>query len=298
MQIVEYHEKYLPSLTRLINEQIASMPPSLHFNEEQVNWTIEQGAALWGIHFPGEKFTTAFQTLCVLEKREVIAAAQWLLPKDESSALTILWIVAEPGHPIPLRTLLHLIDRQADARGCGAINSSRFSFGVGWFGIPASWTHIVDAMVEMGYKKEPPWLLMAGDTATEAPVTKVEGLRYHWNMNKPSLEWEFSAYDGETLAGECYVWGIPVHAEDCLNVSQWATVELVEVPKAYRRRGIGKWMLAEQMRFHARRGVKHFMMWTGQRNKAARKLNESLGFTNVEKLVVLEKPRIIQPRLF
>jgi hypothetical protein len=86
MQIVEYHEKYLPSLTRLINEQITSVPPALHFTEEQVNWTIGQGAALWGIHFPGEKFTAPFQTLCVLEKREVIAAAQWLLPKDEKSS--------------------------------------------------------------------------------------------------------------------------------------------------------------------------------------------------------------------
>jgi GNAT superfamily N-acetyltransferase len=253
---------------------------------------------LWGFHFPGEKFTAATQTLCVLEKREVIAAAQYLLPKDETSMLTLLWIVAQPGHPIPLRTLLHLIDRQADARGCGGITFSRFSFGVGWFGIPAGWTHVIEAMMEMGYKKEQPWLLMCGDTSTPVAVTKVEGLRYHWNMNKPALEWELTAYDGETLAGECDVWGIPLHAEDCHNVSEWVTVELVEVAKPYRRRGIGKWLLAEQMRFHARRGVKHFMLWTGQRNKAARKLNEKLGFTNVDKLIVLEKPPVIQPRLF
>lgn len=298
MQIVEYHPKYLPSLTRLINEQIASVPPQLQYTEEQIDWTIGQGGGLWGFHFPGERVISAHQTLCVLEKREVIAAAQWLLPTDSKGMLTLLWIVAQPGHPIPLRTLLHLIDRQADARGGGGITFSRFSFGVGWFGIPAGWTHVIDAMVEMGYKKEQPWLLMCGDIGSATNATKIEGLRYHWNMNKPALEWDFNAYDGDILAGECMVWGIPLHAQDCRTASEWATVEFVEVAKPYRRRGIGKWLLSEQMRFHARRGVKHFMMWTGQRNKAARKLNETLGFTSTDKLIVLEKPREIQPRLF
>ncbi len=298
MQIVEYHEKYLPSLARLINEQVAPVPPGLQFNEEQIAWTIGQGGALWGFHYPPEREPRLVETLCVLEHREVVAAAQWMLPKNEDSPLTLLWIVAQPDRPIPLRTLLHLIDRQADARGCGAISCSRFSFGVGWSGIPADWKHVVDTMLDMGYKKEQTWLLMSGDTSAPVTVAKVEGLRYHWNMNKPVLEWEFNAYDGDTLAGECDVWGIPLHVEDCRGISEWAMVELVEVPKAYRRRGIGTWLLAEQMRFHARRGVNHFMLWTGQRNRAGRKLNEKLGFAAVDKVVMLEKPRIIQPRLF
>jgi GNAT superfamily N-acetyltransferase len=147
-------------------------------------------------------------------------------------------------------------------------------------------------MIEAGYQQTEKWVLMIGDTSAygSASPPRVDRLQYHWNMNKPALEWDLTAYQGDSQVGECQVWGIPPHLEDCLIAPEWATVEWIEVEKAYRRQGLGKWLLAEQMRFHTRRGVQHFVAWTRDSNRAARKLNRSLGFVYGPKLAVLEKP--------
>ncbi|MCC6805085.1 MAG: GNAT family N-acetyltransferase [Anaerolineae bacterium] len=291
MQIVEYQEKLLPSLTRLINEQISAVPPGFALREGQVADTIAQGGTLWDIHVRRERRELyAPEVLCVLERREVVAAAQWFFLVKEG-VISIQWLVAQPGRPIPLRTLLHLIDKWGDMRGANAIHFARFAFGVGWFGLPARWTHVIDPMLESGYRQTDKWSLLIGETSAYGsaapPDTKLE---YHWNMNKPVLEWELSGYQGDRLVGESQVWGIPPHLEDCSPASEWATVELVEVEKAYRRHGIGKWLLAEQMRFHARRGVQHMIAWTRDSNRAGRKLLRGMGFEYGPKLVVLEKP--------
>lgn len=291
MQIVEYHEKLLPSLTRLINEQIAQVPPGFVLREEQVADTIARGGTLWDIHFRREKRELyAPEVLCVLERREVVAAAQWFFLVKEG-VVSIQWLVAQPGRQVPLRTLLHLIDKWGELRGAGANRFARFAFGVGWFGLPAKWTHIIDPMLESGYRQTEKWSLMLGETSEYGGATPPNTrLEYHWNMNKPALEWELSAYLGDQLVGESLVWGIPPHLEECPPAPQWAAVESVEVEKAYRRNGIGKWLLAEQMRFHGRRGVQHLIAWTRDGNRAGRKLQRSMGFEYGPKLVVLEKP--------
>jgi len=104
---------------------------------------------------------------------------------------------------------------------------------------------------------------MHGETAVHStlPPPK-DDLRFYWNMNKPALEWNLSAYYGDVLAGECQVWGIPPHLEDWLEAPLWATIEYIEVAEAYRQQGLGRRLIAEQMRFHARRGVQHFLAWT------------------------------------
>ncbi|MFN8452765.1 MAG: hypothetical protein U0521_30190, partial [Anaerolineae bacterium] len=218
MQIVEYHEKLLPSLTRLINEQIAPLPPGFVLREGQVADTIARGGSLWDIHFHREHRERELYTpevLCVLERREVVAAAQWIFFVKEG-AVSIQWLVAQPGRQVPVRTLLHLIDKWGEIRGANAIRFTRFAFGVGWFGLPATWTHIVTPMLESGYRQTEKWVLMHGDTAAYGGATPPDvRLEYHWNMNKPALEWELSAYLGERLVGESQVWGVPPHLEDC-----------------------------------------------------------------------------------
>ncbi len=291
MQIVEYHAKYLPSLTQLINQEIAALPPGFVLSEEQVEQSIAQGIALWRLHYPDHRTEFHTATLCVLEHSRVVAAAQWVIPKKDARQLSLLWLVAEPKRPVPLRTLLHLIDKQAQLNGCRGIDVGRFSFGAGWFGIPADWKHVIHAMREAGYKRTNTWLLMRGSAEGHNSVAppQIEQLRYHWNMNKPALEWELYAYQDETLAGACQVWGIPPHLETCSGVSHWTTLEWIEVERAYRRHGVARWLMAEQMRFHARRGVTRFIVWVGQRNRAARALHESMGFTYGPKLAIMEK---------
>lgn len=291
MQIVEFNEKLLPSLTRLINEQIARVPPGFQLNEGQIADTIARGGSLWDIHFPSERELYAPEVLCVLERREVVAAAQWFFLVKKGT-VSIQWLVAQPGRHVSVRTLLHLIDKWGEMRGAGGITFARFAFGVGWFGLPATWTHLIDPMLDSGYRQTEKWVLMHGDTGVfgNAAPPSIDSLNFYWNMNKPALEWELSAYRGERLVGEAQVWGIPPHLEDSPPADEWATVELVEVEKAYRRHGVGKWLLAEQMRFHSRRGVQHLIAWTRDGNRAGRKLHRSMGFEYGPKLAVLEKP--------
>jgi hypothetical protein len=291
MQIVEFRAELLPGLTRLINEQIASIPPCWTLSETQVALTIGQAETLWGMHFPEDNEPCATPTVCVLQRREVVAAAQWLLPARNKNYCCISWIVAHPDHAIAVRTLLHLIEKQAQSGGYGIINLTRFSFGVGWFGIPSDWKHVIGGMRDAGYDQRETWRIMHGsaDFYHSLPPSNTDDLKLYWNMNKPALEWNLAAYDGESKVGECEVWGVPDQFEGCDGFEEWTTIEYVEVNDAYQRRGLAKRMIAEQMRFHARRGVKNFIVWTEDDNHAARRLNESLRFTYGPELLVFQK---------
>jgi ribosomal protein S18 acetylase RimI-like enzyme len=290
VQIVEYHEKLLPSLTGLVNQHMAQVPPGFTFAEAEVAQIVERGGALWDIHYPGEGKLYTTETLCVLDKREVVAAAQWLMPREEH-IFSILWIFAHPNLPFPMRTLLHLMNTRFAKSGCEAVNFSRFSFGVGWFGIPVKWKHITNPMLEAGYRQSEKWRIMLGKTqpVPDVPSPTVENLSFYWNMNKPALEWDLSVYQGETAVGECEVWGIPPHLEEFPAALEWATVEWIGVEPNFRRQGIGKRLMAEQMRFHGRRGVKQLILWTRSNNRAAIKLSKGMGFVNSLELAVLEK---------
>jgi ribosomal protein S18 acetylase RimI-like enzyme len=290
MQVVEYRSELLPSLTRLINEQMASIPPQWSFSEAQVALTIEQAASLWGMHYPDDHELYRAQTLCVLHRREVVAAAQWLLPQHQREVCSICWLVAHPDRPTALQTLLHLLEKQAGAGGCHLITCGRSSFGVGWFGIPATWKHVFDGMCAAGFNHTETWMLLHGRTSAydSAPLIP-NRMKLYWDMNRPALEWTLSAYASETVIGECQVWGIPDHLEACAGFNQWATIEWIEVNGEYQRRGIGKRLIAEQMRFHGQRGIEHFAAWVRQGNHSARRLHESMGFQYGPELTILEK---------
>ena len=100
MQIVEFHEKLLPSLTRLINHEIAAIPPGFMLSEAEVSQIITKGGSLWQIHFPEEREPYPTGTICVLEHREVVAAAQWIEPKEPNGIFSLAWIVARPERAI------------------------------------------------------------------------------------------------------------------------------------------------------------------------------------------------------
>ncbi len=291
MQIVEFHENLLPSLTRLINQQIATIPPAFTLSEAEVGQIIRDCGSLWMLHYPEEREPRLTGTICVLEHREVLAAAQWTLPREADGIFTLEWIVSDPQTWVPLKTLLHLLEKQVEMSGCRSIACGRFSFGVGWPGLPTAWTHVIKGMTDAGYKQTQTWVIMHGETAIHSTLSAppANDLRFYWNMNKPSLEWDLTAYRDDTEVGECQVWGIPPHLEDRADLASWATVEYLGVEAKYHRQGIGKRLMAEQMRFHTRRGIQHFIAWTSPDNLAARKLNESMGFVYGPELAVMEK---------
>jgi GNAT superfamily N-acetyltransferase len=46
----------------------------------------------------------------------------------------------------------------------------------------------------------------------------------------------------------------------------------------YQRHGLGRWLLNEQLRRQAQRGVRNAILWTESDNRAMRQLAESSGF--------------------
>lgn len=289
MQVVEYHPELVPSLTRLINEQTASIPPHCAFTEAQVALAVEQAPTLWGMHYADEHELYDARTLCVLQRGELAAAAQWVIPRQRRDSCSLAWIVAQPNQRGALPTLLHLIEKQISGGGFTVIELGRFSFGLGWFGLPAGWTHIIEAMRKADFEHTETWTMMVGSTAFQKESPLPNRVTLAWDMNKPALEWKLTAYQDDTAIGECQVWGAPDHFEGCAAFSQWASIEWIEVEGEYQRRGIAARLVSEQMRFHARRGVQHFMAWTRQNNEAARRLNQSMGFETTSDLVVLRK---------
>jgi len=180
-----------------------------------------------------------------------------------------------------MEALLAMLTENARALGCNTIDASgRYAFGVGWLGIPIMLPHLIDGFDRWGFEPYERWVIMAGDAdaAARAAPTQAVNLRLEWQVNDDALEWELKAFDGQTLVGECDAWGIPPQFAECRGYGEWITLEWSGVEKAYRRQGIGRYLIREQMRRQAERGVKHAMLWVEPDNKAARKMCESVGF--------------------
>ncbi|HVU14980.1 MAG TPA: GNAT family N-acetyltransferase [Phototrophicaceae bacterium] len=291
MQIAEFDRRLLPSLTRLINAHTATVLPGFVLTDEQVAYAIAHGGKLWNLHYPDDREVFTTRTVCILEHSEVVAAAQWLIPSSRTQVCTLLWLVAQPSKPIPLRTLLHLIDKQVKTSGHGGIEQGRFAFGIGWFGIPSTWPHLLSGLREAGYQQVESWLLMHGALQDHSGILDDESFKLYWDMNRPSLEWDLSVYLDEQKLGEARVWGVPPQLEDCPSANDWITIEWIGVRPEYRRQGIGRRLFGEQMRFHAKHGVHYVALWVEQKNTAARKLAESFQLAYGPQLCVMAKQR-------
>lgn len=106
----------------------------------------------------------------------------------------------------------------------------------------------------------------------------LEPMRVVWQVDEAALEWELRLCADDQLIGECHAWGIPRHLADCDGYADWITVEWLGVELPYRGRGIGRWLLHEQLRRQAQRGITHAILWTGTDNAAVRRADEALGF--------------------
>src|SRR5262245_56591939 len=111
MQLTPFAPPHLPDLTRLINAQIAPIPPHWTLTESQVA-AILQKPSLWEIHFadenPPPEGAWRNEILCAVEDNHVLAAARFNYVYEEGqfrSAYT-RWLVSDPQYPAAL-DLLH-----------------------------------------------------------------------------------------------------------------------------------------------------------------------------------------------
>jgi GNAT superfamily N-acetyltransferase len=276
----------LPDLTRLVNAHIEAIPPCWTLSEAQVAYAIDHAVSLWDVHFADErKPSTKYATWSVIDGGHVIAALQTAsMYKDlDPPVMHIVWVAADPARPDALDALLaHSYMRAASAGGSLIHVDLRCPFGVGWFGIPTTWTHIGDALLRNDFHPHEKWVLMSGraDSGVSFPQPEIFHFDLLWQINERALEWNLEANSDFELVGDCFAWGIPPHLADARGFDEWITIEWLDVDDTLQGRGIGRYLLAEQMRFQARRGIKHVIAWTEVDNIAPQRVNLACGMTH------------------
>ncbi len=298
MRCVEFAPELLPDLTRLVNTQLAAMPPGWVLSEDQIVQTIASGPELWSTHYPDQAgIRFKMTTFCVLDDRgSLVAAAQWGCPVHRQSQgmecpCMLFWIVAQEDNTEGVPPLLEALTADVRVTGNQKIAPGRFSFGVGWPGIPASWSHVVTALQADGFVQSRSWVVLTSATGIRA-VCKPESpasMRTSWKVEGTESEWNLRLHDDRALIGECDAWGIPRHFLDCEGYADWVTVEWLGVEPSYRRKGIGTWLVAEQFRRQVKRGIGHAMTWTETDNQPMRGLGQNLGFQGGPECLEFEK---------
>jgi GNAT superfamily N-acetyltransferase len=290
MDCVPFAPELLPDLTMLINSHIAQIPPGWTLSQAQIAATLTSVSELWHIHYPEENAMFESETVCVLDQGHLTAAAQWGYPVQERTpgyvnqptTSVLFWIVAEPDNSVARQSLLKALATRSLTAACHRTTTTRFTFGVGWLGIAVTWSHLIDGLQLAGFTVEKRWMVLTGPANKPGlvPPIYLRSMNVAWQVDAAALEWELQLYAGGDLIGECHAWGIPPHLTERDENADWITIEWLGVEPPQRRQGIGRWLLSEQLRRQAERGVTQAILWTKLENRAARRLSESSGFQN------------------
>lgn len=286
MQIIPFEKQHVPDVTRLVNTQIAMIPPHWQLSESQV-WDILQKDSLWEIHYQDEEppaWTWNNEIICVVEGERVLAAGRidYRYDNGQLGMAAARWMVSDHQYPVAINMLLeYLIAKRGEGHAEILING-RSDFGIGWSGIPTTDLGLNTALEAKGFVVDQKWFIMTADIQSfinqDLPVVKLDQ-HLKWVINESRLEWHLNLYDGETLIGECQSWGIPPEFAACDGYNDWMQIEWLGVEEDYRRRGLARGLLTEQLRYHVARGKRYCFAYTSTGNTATFNLNTSLGFT-------------------
>lgn len=276
-EIFPFSLRWLSDLTAMVNAHISQVPPGWTLTESQVAATMSV-SSWWDVHYLAEPKTTDFEVLCAAENGRLAASAKILYVEDGGAYIS--WVVADSAEPDALSSLLDEVIEHARQRQCKGLGFSRWEFGLGWFGIPVLWSHLVRGLQGAGFEAEGEWVLVSGElpaaTLLEPPGSI--DVQVEWRINEPESEWKVVAWLDGIEVGECEFWGIPAVFRDSSDYEDWITVEWIGVEKPYQRRGIGRRLFAEGLRYQAGRGVKNVLLWTDMGNVPLQRLAEQFGF--------------------
>ncbi len=287
MSLLLYTSSLLGELTSLINAQAAALPPGWELAPAQVRRILQHAERLWAAHFPDqEPALERLQTLCLVEDGRLQAAAQWGKHGPQAQGIAdidtglLFWAAAAPGRLAAAQRLLEGLLERATAAGCRRLVTLRCSFGLGWPGLPAVWEPISAALEQTGFTVANRWTLLSGPAplAAQPPPPKLNGsaLVLARQADPAAGEWNLRLQVDGAPAGECSAWGVPEHYQACPGAAGWCTVEWLGVEPAFQRLGLGGWLLAEQARDCANRGISRLVMWTETSNQAMLGLAQAL----------------------
>lgn len=278
IEILPFTSSWLPDLTTLINSHIIHLMPGWVLLEDQVA-SVLTAPYWWNLHYHQSTEQNEKQKiLCAFVDGHLSAAAQVYFPQD--GCAYVGWIVSDPQLSLALTNLLEKIINHACQLQCQAVSFSRYGFGVGWMDIPTIWPHLVEGIQKAGFVLEREWVLMSGDIpaliAAASPVFL--DCQVKWHVDPTKFEWEVAACLDEIRVGECQFWGIPSVFRGCPGYDEWITLEWISIEEPYRRKGIGRWLITEQLKYQAQRGVRHVLLWTETDNFPLKCLAEEFGF--------------------
>ena len=297
MQVVEYRERLLPDIGRLANRHLALLTPGWELTERQLA-SVLRDPLQYGPYFREEPQPGATEIVCVMDRgRLVAAAALWLpdrgdprwsdgrLPSDCRDTAQILWLLSDPESRGGLRTLLEAACGRAARLGCRRITAGD-GCGVcpARYGVPASWAHLGTGLSEHGFEVKSRAAMMHArlpDMDHGAPP-RINGLALEWQEDPEVPEWEIVAHLGGRQVGECQAWGLSRHVADRPDYRRWVIVEWIEVAESHRRQGIGRRLVREQMRVHAKRGVTDALLQVCLPDPDAARFHEAMGFSVIE----------------
>ena len=101
MEIIPFERGHVADVTRLVNAQIAFVPPHWQLSEAQV-WDILQKDSLWEIHYADEEpspWTWSNEIICVVDNDRVLAAGRMDYRYDDSRLVMVSgrWLVSDPN---------------------------------------------------------------------------------------------------------------------------------------------------------------------------------------------------------
>lgn len=286
LQIAPFDAAHLPDLTRLINAQIAPIPPYWKLTTAQVAEILGKDS-LWETHFEDEDtpvWRWEKEIVCAVDSQNRVHAATRIDYRYDDGKLGMVssrWLVADKAQPKALLRLLDLLTAKRESNAVKIFVHGRSDFSLGWGGVPIHCTHITQALEQKGFTPMQKWLVMSADITRwqDAPFTPIPApFIPRWRIDEAHLDRTVVIEDGDTLAAECQSWGIPLEFVACETYAQWMQIEWLGVEAPYQRRGFARRLLQEQFRFHALRGITRCIAHTELDNQPTRQLNKSLGF--------------------
>lgn len=277
MEIVEKLDKneHWKQVYRLIRTQLQDVMPSHYITDQEIATIITMPT-----HYNDSKFgakTGYHQLYFALVRDEVIAATQLFFPIEEQAA-DIYWLVGKKGYQSELIQFVAHLKQVVFAHGKKEVGSARNPFGLGWSGCSSNWTQLIRALLANNFKFDNQWLnYLLSTELIHNSIDQPLDARQIWDKKERRVEFHF--FLNETEVGEVDIWFPTSHSA---SLATMATIEYMEIYKAYRRQGLaqaGIQAIKKQLPH-----ITNFMLWTEQDNIAMRKTAEKSGFQQKESM--------------
>jgi len=197
----------------------------------------------WGMRYPDDPKDRT-EDICVIEKEELLCFARCTLPLGREEAICVLDVFCRTegaGGAVDL-LLDHLEDYARESGSDRIFLPTRRQLCIGLFGIPLTWSHILDKAKGKGYEPWAKWIYLSrrGGNPLKTRDHLTADLRSTWRIHEKTGTWEFNAYNGDAQVGECSAWGPPACFADSGVLADWMMIEYIEVEPAYHRQGIAQ----------------------------------------------------------